>query len=292
MKQYLIDFMNEFDYPAEAKEALLGCYDKLMENEKASLAVKKHIELYSSGADRDHYEMLSEMTELSIEVGTPWQTAHIVICILLTKHLKERYCEKGIPEQIWHDTMLDFKWKLFECQRVYHIWGSFVGHWWDQFFTMNIFAVGRLQYQMCPFGRTYDGEEIRLNPDMKALYIHIPSAGPLTKELREDSYSRAKEFFADYFGDDPALFVCSSWLLYPGHEEMISHRSNIIDFMHDFKVFECNESERSNDLWRIFDDAYVLPYNLLPRNNSLRRAYAERLCEGKRVGRGVGFFIR
>ena len=84
--------------------------------------------------------------------------------------------------------------------------------------------------------------------------------------------------------------MCSSWLLYPGHEEMIP-TSNIVDFMHDFKVFEVIEPEKSNDLWRIFADAYVLPYDLLPRNNSLRRAYAERLCSGKKIGRGVGFFI-
>lgn len=284
--------MNEFDYPAEARAALLDCYDKLMADEKASAAVKKHIDLYSMGADRSHNAMLAEMTELAIQVGTPWQTAHLLICILLSKHLVEIYEEKNIPEDIRRDTLLDMKWKLFECQSVYHVWGTFVAHWYEQFFTLKIFAVGRLQYQMCPFGRSYYGEEIGLTPDMKALYIHIPSCGPLTKELREDSYDRAKEFFADYFGKDPALFVCSSWLLYPGHKEMLPEHSNVLDFMNDFTVFECNETDRSNDLWRIFGDAYVLPYDVLPRNNSMRRAYAKRLCEGKKVGRGVGFFLR
>ena len=42
-----------------------------------------------------------------------------------------------------------------------------------------------------------DEGDLHLTPDMKALSIHIPSAGPLPKELREDSYRRAKAFFAE-----------------------------------------------------------------------------------------------
>ncbi|MBR3966927.1 MAG: hypothetical protein IKJ91_07645 [Clostridia bacterium] len=291
MRKFLVDFLDRFDYPEEAKEALVSCYDAMASNECAAAVMNKYLDIYAAGGDYKHYEMLADTTAEALRIGKPWQTAHLVMGILLSKILKEKYAAKGIDEQRWVDIVGDFKCKLFECYSVYHIWGSFVGHWWSQFFTMNIFGVGRLQYEMKPFGKEYKDENIHLTPDMKALSIHIPSSGPLTKELREESYRMAKEFFATYFGDQKALFMCSSWLLYPDHEEMIPG-SNIVDFMHDFKVFEVMESEKSNDLWRIFADAYVLPYELLPRNNSLRRAYASRLCEGKKVGRGIGFFVR
>lgn len=291
MRNFLTDFLDRFDYPAEAKEALISCYDAMASDDGSASVMNKHIDIYKNDKNYDHYAMLAETTAEAQRIGTPWQSAHLVMGILLSKILKEKYDEKGIDEQFWVDIVNDFKCKLFECHNVYHIWGSFVGHWWKQFFSMKIFGVGRLQYEMKPFGKEYKDENIHLTPDMKALSIHIPSSGPLTKELREDSYKRAKEFFASYFGDQPALFMCSSWLLYPDHEEMIP-TSNIVDFMHDFKVFEVSEPDKSNDLWRIFADAYVLPYELLPRNNSLRRAYAERLCSGKKVGRGIGFFIR
>ncbi len=289
MRNFLINFLDRFEYPSQAKEALVSCFDAMASDEKAAKVMKEHLDLYASDGAYDHQKMLSDTTEEAIRIGMPWQTAHLVMGILLSEFLKEKYLKKGIDEQFWIDIVNDFKCKLFECHNVYHIWGSFVGHWWKEIFSMNIFGIGRLQYQMKAFGKEYDDGAIHLTPDMKALSIHIPSSGPLTKELREDSYKRAKEFFAFYFGDQVSLFMCSSWLLYPGHEEMIP-MSNIVDFMHDFKVFEVMEPEKSNDLWRIFDDAYVLPYNLLPRNNSLRRAYAERLCSGKKVGRGVGFF--
>ncbi|MBR2180851.1 MAG: hypothetical protein IJ949_03065 [Oscillospiraceae bacterium] len=29
-----------------------------------------------------------------------------------------------------------------------------------------------------------------------------------------------------------------SWLIYPEHEHMLSPKSNIVDFMHDFTVFD------------------------------------------------------
>ncbi len=292
MRDFLVEFINRFEYPEEAKIALVKCYDNLMADGDSASIINKHLDNYAQGNENNHYAMLTDVTHCALRIGEPWQTAHLVMGILLSKYLRDRYLAKGIDEQLWVDIVNDFKCKLFECHNVYHVWGSFVGHWWRQFFTMNIFGIGRLQYEMRPFGKEYKDENIHLTPDMKALSIHIPSAGPLTKELREDSYSRAKEFFADYFGDQPALFMCSSWLLYPEHEDMLSPQSNIIDFMHDFKVFEVMEPERSNDLWRIFEDAYVLPYEMLPRNNSLRKAYAERLCEGKPVGRGIGFFIR
>lgn len=291
MREYLINFMDSFEYPEEAKAALLTCFDSMMADADAASTIKGYIKKYENGEAYEHNAMLSDVTSSALAIGMPWQTAHLIMGILLSKTLKRKYEEKGISEQIWHDTMLDFKCKLFECHRVYHIWGSFVGHWWAEFFSMNIFALGRLQYQMKTFDRTYDDGELHITPDTRALWIHIPSAGPLTKELRQDSYRRAREFFSDYFGDSPAIFICSSWLLYPEHENMLSPKSNVVDFMHDFKIIERIEFEKSNDLWRIFEDAYVLPYNMLPRNNSMRRAYAERLCEGKTVGRGVGFFV-
>lgn len=290
MRSFLLDFVIEFEYPQEARIALLECYDKLMASDGASTVVRKHLDNYEQDV-YDHNAMLSEMTEAAFLADTPWQTAHLVMGILLSKELRERYRKRNIDDQIWIDTVGDFKCKLFECHNVYHIWGSFVGHWWKKFFSMNIFGIGRLQYEMSEFGYTYQDGNVSLTPDMKALSIHIPSSGPLTKDLRIDSYSRAKKFFADYFGEGPSLFKCSSWLLYPEHENMLSPKSNVLSFMHDFKIIDIYEPEKSNDLWRIFDDAYVLPYELLPRNNSMRKAYAERLCEGKRVGRGVGFFI-
>ncbi|MBR3967509.1 MAG: DUF5596 domain-containing protein [Clostridia bacterium] len=291
MLDFLVDFLDRFDYPQEAKKAFYDCYNALMADGASKEVVNKHLENYSLGNEYNHDSMLYQIKTEATRIGIPWQTAQLLMVILLSKYLKEKYKEKGIEEQVWVDTVGDFKCKLYECHKVYHIWGSFVGWWWKDFFSMKIFALGRLQYEMKLFDKEYKDENVHLTPDMKAISIHIPSSGPLTKELREDSYRRAKEFFKDYFGDQPTLFMCSSWLLFPAHEEMIP-KSNIVDFMHDFNIFESTESEKFGELWRIFDDKYSLPYEELPRDTSMRRAYAERLCAGKKLGKGIGFFIR
>ena len=202
MRNFLINFLDRLEYPSHAKEALVSCYDAMASDESASEVMNKHLDIYASDGAYDHNEMLSDTTKEAMRIGIPWQTAHLVMGILLSEFLKEKYLKKGIDEQFWIDIVNDFKCKLFECHNVYHIWGSFVGHWWKEIFSMNIFGIGRLQYQMKPFGKEYDDGAIHLTPDMKALSIHIPSSGPLTKELRIDSYKRAKEFFASYFGTE------------------------------------------------------------------------------------------
>lgn len=295
MKKFLLDFLVQFDYPEEAKKAIIDCFDKLYTSEKAMAVIEKHLSSYKNGGTEQYTACHGEMVTIAYELGTPWQTARLILDIFLSKILKEKYAERGIDEQIWIDTVSEFKYKLFEFYDTDHIWGCHVGTWWQYFFDMKIFGIGRFQYEITDFGYTYDDDEknIHLTPDMKAVSVHIPGGGlPLTKDVREASYARAKEFFRDYFGEGPSLFMCISWLIYPEHEHMLSPRSNIVDFMHDFTVFDRIEPEKSHDLWRIFGDSHILPYAMLPKNNSLRRAYAERLCEGKKVGEGVGFFIK
>lgn len=291
MRDFLTDFLDRFQYPDEAKKVLIDCYDAMANDEIAMSVMKKHIDIYTDGGDYDHSAMLADTTREALRIGKPWQTSHLVMGILLSKILKKKYEEKGIDEQFWIDSVDDFKCKLFECHDVYHVWGSFVGHWWKYFFSMEIIGIGRLQFQMRPFGYEYKDENIHLTPDMKALAVHIPSSGPLTKELCEDSYSRAMEFFKPYFGDQKVLFMCDSWLLYPDNEEMLPN-SNIVRFMKDFKVFKIWEPQKPFNIWTVFGDSYMLPFELLPRNTTLRRAYAERLCNGQRLGVGIGFFIR
>lgn len=296
MRSFLTSFLDQFDYPEEAKKAITECFDILAADEEAMAVINKHLDSYAAGSNDQYIPMHTAIIPVAMRLGTPWQTARLVMDILLSKHLKERYKAKGISEQIWFDTVSEFKYKLFETYDTYHIWGCHVTTWWKYFFEMKIIGIGRFQYEMTKFGYTYDDEEknIHLTPDMKAVSVHIPGGLPLTKDLREESYRRAKEFFRDYYfdGSDKVLFMCISWLIYPEHEHMLPSKSNIVDFMHDFTVFDRIEPEKSHDLWRIFADAHNLPYDMLPRNNSLRKAYAERLCEGKKVGEGVGFFIR
>jgi hypothetical protein len=83
--------------------------------------------------------------------------------------------------------------------------------------------------------------------------IHIPRTGtPMDVQSCDESFARAKAFFAEETGEVCA-FVCSSWLLYPEHEQMLSHESNVYKFMKRFDVFRSGTSKGRGDLWRLFD---------------------------------------
>ena len=93
------------------------------------------------------------------------------------------------------------------------------------------------------------------------------------------------------FDGEPIIFMCGSWLLYPGHEEFLPKNLNILRFMHDFEIIESREKENFDDAWRVFGRyADEKPENL-PTDTALRRAYAERLRAGKPTGYGVGVIV-
>ena len=84
---------------------------------------------------------------------------------------------------------------------------------------------------------------------------------------------------------------CGSWLLYPRHREFLPEKSNILKFLNDFEIVSWEEKENFGDAWRVFGRYADLPFEQLPRDTSLRKAFAEWLCSGRKTGSGFGFII-
>ena len=87
------------------------------------------------------------------------------------------------------------------------------------------------------------------------------------------------------------LFCCGSWLLYPRHREFLPEKSNILRFLDDFEIVSWAEKENFGDAWRVFGRYSELPVEQLPRDTSLRRAYADWLAAGNKTGDGYGLFL-
>ena len=65
---------------------------------------------------------------------------------------------------------------------------------------------------------------------------------------------------------------------------------NIRKFLRDFELVYSVETDNFDDIWRVFGRYSKLPYNELPRDTALRKAYAEWLCSGHKSGVGLGLF--
>jgi hypothetical protein len=185
--------------------------------------------------------------------------------------------------------MNDLKYKLAECKTVHDIWGTFVFGWFREFYLMTRFGLGRLQYDVLTYNwepYTKYGQSIQKGDAV--FNCHIPSAGPLTKELCLDSYKRAY----DFFGCRPLVVICDSWLLYPPQREFLPPSSRILEFMDNFDVIKSwDHADGFPDAWRVFGSDHTLPPDQWPTATGLQRAYAERVKQGLPVGNGQGVLV-
>lgn len=200
-------------------------------------------------------------------------------------------CRKGIDEEIFWKSIEDMHWKLLECKECEGVWGTFVPGWYRGFFDMTRFGLGRFQFEETGFDADYYEKcGVVLKRGDKVYNFHIPSAGPLTDEKRIDSYKQAYQFFGGKDGE-PMAFVCGSWLLYDGHREFLPENSNILRFMDDFDIIRSQEREKFSDGWRVFGRYSDGPVDDLPEDTSIRRAFKQRLQQGKPTGYGYGVIL-
>ena len=251
-----------------------------------------------SAYEADHTTLneacLDQISNLAKESGVSPYSAHLLLFLLLSEPLREKYRDRGIDDTVWHNSMLDLKWKLWECRAVKGIWGTFVPHWFLGFFHMTRFALGRLQFEIVPCKGIYEKDGIRLTTESDVINVHIPrTCTPLDRESCLDAYRQASRFFQDHFQHSPMAFVCHSWLLYPPTKELLSPRSNIRTFMEDYDVIfqmEDPDGKRPN-AWRLFDMDDTGNVEDYPEDSSLRRAFKEHLRRGGKMGSGYGVFL-
>ncbi|MBQ7344039.1 MAG: DUF5596 domain-containing protein [Clostridia bacterium] len=289
MRKYLEDFMQECDYNKDDIYELLSAYDKL--HFSCSDELSALVSEYDAGYNIDYESALEGMKELSRLAGIHEYTGALLLFLCYTGRLREYYKEAGISDEIFLVSVLDLKYKLDECKCVYGIKGSFVAKWFSGFFNLTRFALGRLQFEIVDFGGEYEKGGVKLTPDTKVINVHIPRTGTrLDRESTLESYRLAKDFFAPKFAETIA-FVCSSWLLFPRHRQMLKPDSNLLAFMNDYDLVALGEYENYNEVWRLFDTNYDGDVSHLPADSSLRRAYIDLVSRGEKTGWGKGVFV-
>ncbi len=287
---YLIKLMEELQLPGEARSVLMDAGGKLMEQHCAEM---QHLcDKFMEDPAKNAESVFKQLDQAAEVCGIHTYTASFVFLCWNAQEMQKRYHDKGISEEIFHDTIMDLNYKLTECHQVYNIWGTFVRNWFSGFFALTRFALGRLQYEFSSFqAESYTAAGVTIHKGDRVLTMHIPSSGPLTQKAREDSYRRAYEFYKNDFAGNPVIFTCSSWLLYPPHEQMFPMSSNIVSFMHDFDIIYSEETSDFDNAWRIYGADGNKPADQLPRNTSIQRAYADWLQNGNKAGWGYGVFL-
>lgn len=124
-----------------------------------------------------------------------------------------------------------------------------------------------------------------------ALNTHIPATGPLDPAACDESFDRARTFFARHFPEEPAaFFTCSSWLLDPQLAEYLPASSNLVRFQRRFRLLprDPTHDSRSDEaiLRFVFDrpadgrGAAPEVLDELPQDTTLHRSYVAHLRSG------------
>ena len=290
MRDYLKGFFIDFDYNSADAEFLLFTYDRIAGREDTLAVWNEAIGMYERDYNCDFELIISLAQEVAQRLDMHTYTAELLVFICLSRHLKELYDKQGIDPSIFHNSMLDLKYKLDECKTVKGIVGSFVAWWFPRFFNLERVALGRLQFEVDSFGHYYERNGHILTPDSKAINVHIPrTLTHLTSKSCDEAFKMAKEYFKGEVSE-PCPFICHSWMLYSGNKDILPEDTNVRKFMSRFDLFDHADDPNLEDLWRIFDTDEKDP-NKLPTDSRMRKAYVDHLKNGGQIGWGHGVFF-
>jgi len=137
--KYLVDFMEQFEYPMDARKELQSALREILDNKDAYTAFNELIQRYDENMKCDFNAMRIQMQKISSKTGIHEYAGFLLLFISLSPKLKQYYLEAGLDEALWFDSMCDLKWKLMECKDVHNIWGTFAANCTEEFSIWNVF---------------------------------------------------------------------------------------------------------------------------------------------------------
>ncbi len=285
-------FCRAYSFPDEAEKCFAAALERLGANGTAWGELCCFVEAYNSDYNIDYKAVSERLTALAETVGVHTYTLQMVYLIALTPRLAELYAERGYSREMYDSSVLDLKWKLFECKNLYGIWGIFVGWWTVGFFRLTLFGMGRLEFNLNKCAYTYSDGVHSISKGDTVIDTHIPSSGSLRREECLASYARAARFFADKFPSGVAVFSCYSWLLSPNNRVILPPTSNIRTFADDFTLIRAEDDPLNANFWRIFGVRYEnADLERLPTDTTVRKCFAEWVRAGNNIGRGYGLIF-
>lgn len=286
------DLMRKVDFPADAVEEVLRKTEELKQSGNwkriNDLAENIMAEINNGGGVHEKLQIAEGWEE---ELGIHKYTLDLLVLLRCWEILRDRYEEQNLPMEIFYNCLVDMRCKLQECRDVYGVNGIFVGFWYDRFFDISRFALGRLQFELAefPFDEyTEKGKTVKKGDTV--INMHIPSSGPLNPADVDDAFKQAAEFYKGQIPEGPAVFIVDSWLIDPDLVKILPE-GNVKDFAQRFTVLHAGKNGRFSDGWRVFGSEWEKEAEELPRRTKLQRVIADYLQEGGRIGEGFGVFV-
>lgn len=290
MKENIHAFCREFDYPLEAEACFLDACTRIADVPEAASLLQENIHLLWAHFFQETGSDMVRLDKIAALTGIHPYTVYQVFFMLCAPHTQELYEQQGIDLAIYHDSMLDIKWKMRKTHQIFGVWGTKWGYWFRQFFLLQRFCLGRLEFELIPSPVAYENNGHIIRKGDPVLNMHIPASGPLDRQRVLDSYHRAAEFYREDFPGGTIPFQCMSWLLYPEICPLFPV-GNLQAFQADFEIITAGIVPHEDDRWRVFQVPETVPVEMYPEKTSLQRNLKAWLLEGNQMGQGIGMFF-
>ncbi|HIT53774.1 MAG TPA: DUF5596 domain-containing protein [Candidatus Fimivicinus intestinavium] len=278
---FLMDLCEKIELPQEDRELAF------QEMKKHPARIEAHAKRMYRQNDVVRLEMLLRLNRRKY--------APLVLAVLLcaAEYTYAGYQEHGIPERYYYDMMQDITHWTENGRVEFGVPGFSEISWAKNYITMNLFQLGRLQFQFSrvDLSGKLGQQELAALPipnEANVLYIHIPKGAPLDREACLDSIRQAKAFFPRYYPEfDFQGFYTSSWLLDPRLKQLLPSGSRILQFQKLFdRVYTREDHSRAaiRFLWYRHDRNFAA----FPEQTSLQRSVKQYLLNGGALGETCG----
>ena len=294
-KEQMTDLMAMIQLPEEGIRQLLDAREQLEKEGHWDVIVQTAEQVMT--ADGELSVLTKTLAETEGREETFGVNRYLLDALMLFccwEEVKVRYEKQGLPMDVFDKSLEDMKWKMLECYEIHGVYGNFVGHWYDGFFNLTRFGLGRLQFELRPFEGKEDCEVdgVQIHPGDTVINMHIPSAGPMKPELLDDAFARAEVFFKEHFPKDYTVFGVESWLIDPDLVRILPE-GNMKAYADRIHLVAAEKSETIfPDGWRVFGAEWKKKPEELPRKTGLQRVIADYLQQGGKLGSGYGIFVR
>lgn len=294
-KEQMTDLMATIQLPEEGIRQLLDAREQLEKEGHWDVIVQTAEQVMTADGELSVLAKTLEETEGREETfGVNRYLLDALMLFCCWEEVKVRYEKQGLPMDVFDKSLEDMKWKMLECYEIHGVYGNFVGHWYDGFFNLTRFGLGRLQFELRPFEGKEDCEVdgVQIHPGDTVINMHIPSAGPMKPELLDDAFARVEVFFKEHFPKDYTVFGVESWLIDPDLVRILPE-GNMKAYADRFHLVAAEKSETIfPDGWRVFGAEWKKKPEELPRKTGLQRVIADYLQQGGKLGSGYGIFVR
>lgn len=283
---FLLHLCEKIDLPPEARDTALRA---LSHWEKPLLRAVRH-------SDLEHLSACTRRLRLNRKKGAAFCLA---FCLLQAEQAYTEYRKRGIPDEIYYDTMRDITVWVNTLQAEENIVGLAEISWLRHTLYLNLFKIGRLQYQFFTANHLLSGLSPRTQYPIKSgeavLNIHIPAGGRLSLDDCRASLAAARDFFEKYYPQyDYKGFVCDSWLLDCHNADFMRPDSNIVRFRELFDAVYQTAAPMNEITRRLWGELTVSKSKIaaFPAETDLQKRTKAYLLSGGKTGNGYGFIVK